>query len=259
MISLIKERKSRKNTETFLATSERYKVLKKLGEGSYGVAYLLFDKNTEQNVVLKRLKGKHLHLAGYEKFQQEISFLKKLQQFAVPKVLTDGMIGESPFYMMTYADGVTFEQAIFLQNRIFTIEETIYFTNKLLLIIQQIHLNGIVHRDLRIPNILLKDDELTIIDFGLASNIDWHTNTANIEDPKKIPHPISDLYAIGHFMLFLLYSSFEPTTKKGTTWQQELALPSPLQRFIERLLTINEPFTSCTEAIAELRQLQKEI
>ena len=30
------------------------------------------------------------------------------------------------------------------------------------------HSEGIIHRDLRIPNILMKENEISIIDFGLA-------------------------------------------------------------------------------------------
>lgn len=259
MIGLLKERKHRKRAATFFATNERYRLLQQLGEGSYGVAYLLYDHHTKQQVVLKRLKGKHLHTAGYAKFQQEIQFLTQLQHLPVPTLFAQGIIDQAPYYLMSYANGQTFEQAIFLQNKKFPIEATIQYATKLLGIVQNMHATGIVHRDLRIPNILLKENELTIIDFGLASLIDDHINITQIKDPKKIPHPISDLYAIGHFMLFLLYSTFEPTTKKGTTWQQELALPAQLQDYIERLLTIKPPFMSSTEALEALNQLQTDL
>ncbi|MEK4700949.1 hypothetical protein MKX47_15435 [Solibacillus sp. FSL R7-0668] len=77
-----------------------------------------------------------------------------------------------------------------------------------------------------------------------------------MELSQGLPHPLSDLYAVGHFMLFLLYSLYEPLAKKSTTWQQELQLPPALQHYIERLLTINTPFQDATEALQALHQLR---
>lgn len=94
-----------------------------------------------------------------------------------------------------------------------------------------------------------------MIDLGLATTIDPSFSLINLKDPKKAPHPVSDLYAVGHFMLFLLYSQYEPTTNKSTSWQQELKLPTPLQHFIERLLTIQQPFNNSEEALRELKKL----
>lgn len=66
---------------------------------------------------------------------------------------------------------------------------------------------------------------------------------------------MSDLYGVGHFMLFLLYSQYESNSKKSTTWQEELQLPAPLQRYIERLLTIKSPFQNTSEALNALNFL----
>ena len=115
------------------------------------------------------------------------------------------------------------------------------------------HEQGIVHRDLRIPNIILQNDKMTIIDFGLATKIDHSVRIDQIDNPKKAASPVSDLYALGHFMLFLLYSTYSPTSKKSRSWQEELALPTILQNYIEQLLMIQTPFPN---AIAAKKQLQ---
>lgn len=242
-------------TTRYIAEQTPFHFVRLLGEGAYGVTYLLQHPETQQYIVLKRLKAKHLTKKSRAKFQQEIVFLQQLRDLHVPRFMKQGMIEQSPFYTMSYVEGETFEQAIFSRNLRFSIEETIYFTQMLLTLVEQLHTAHVVHRDLRIPNIILKNGQLTIIDFGLATTIDLTFSLARMKDPKKAPHPVSDLYAVGHFMLFLLYSQYEPTTKRSKSWQQELQLPSELQTYIERLLTIQEPFSTAQKALHALQQL----
>lgn len=256
MIYYFKENNYRKRTEHYIQQNTDYELLTILGEGSYGVAYLLQHRKSKEHVVLKRLKANQLKPTSKQRFIQEMELLQELQHLPVPKFMASGFIGDTPYYLMSFINGYTFEKAIFEQQKTYSIKDTIVITLQLLSFIKQLHAKNIVHRDLRIPNILVADDELHIIDFGLASKIDAHYNLRDITNPKKAPHPFSDLYAVGHFMLFLLYSLYEPLAKKSTTWQQELQLPPPLQHYIERLLTINAPFQDATEALQALQQLK---
>lgn len=240
------------------ATLKRFSTdsLEKIGEGSYGIAYL--RQNAQQLTVIKRLKAKRLNKRHIVKFNQEIAFLQQLYHLPVPKIIEVGMIDDAPFYEMTYVLGHTFEQAIFDKHARYSLNEVFYYSKQLLQIVIRIHEQHIVHRDLRIPNILISNKQLTIIDFGLASSIDYTIEISSIRNPKKVKHPISDLFEIGHFMLFLLYSNYEVTSKKSTSWRQELQLPELVQHFIERLLMIAQPFESAQEAYNALIQIEKE-
>ncbi|MGM9945943.1 MAG: serine/threonine protein kinase [Lysinibacillus sp.] len=253
MISLLKESKYDRLLEHFIHTNTNYSILNKIGEGSYGIAYLLEHKETGEKTVLKRLKAKHRHTKNRLKFLQEVTFLKKLSPLPVPKVYMEGFIEELPFYIMEHVEGDTFEQAIFERHETFSIADTLTKTEELLDIMIVMHEQGIVHRDLRIPNIILQHNKITIIDFGLATNIDESVRIDQIDNPKKAASPVSDLYALGHFMLFLLYSTYSPSSRKSRAWQEELALPSILQNYIERLLMIQTPFLN---ALAAKQQLQ---
>ena len=255
MIYYFKNKVDHHRTLSYLSNSTPYNFVKVLGEGSYGVAYLLEHKTTKDQVVLKRLKAKHHNTHGLDKFHQEVEFIKQLSNCPVPSIIAQGLIKSSPFYIMSYVKGKTFEQTLFEDGITISKYEAFTTIETLLLIVKQMHEKQIVHRDLRIPNILLVDGQIHIIDFGLATKIDQEVSILNIKNPKKIAHPISDLYAIGHFLLFLLYSSYTPTTKKSSSWQQELQLPLERQQFIERLLTIGQPFLSCDEALEYLYKI----
>lgn len=259
MISLLKESKYDRLLEQFIHTNTSYAIINQIGEGSYGIAYLLEHKETGEKAVLKRLKAKHRHTKNRLKFLQEVTFLKILSSLPVPKVYMEGFIEELPFYIMEHVEGDTFEQAIFERHETFSIIDTLAKAEELLDIMIVMHEQGIVHRDLRIPNIILQNDKMTIIDFGLATKIDDPVRIDQIDNPKKAASPVSDLYALGHFMLFLLYSTYSATSRKSRAWQEELALPSILQYYIEQLLMIQTPFPNAMAAKMQLQLVKAEL
>jgi serine/threonine-protein kinase len=153
---------------------------------------------------------------------------------------------------MDYIDGYTFEHLIFKMGKKFSVHESLKIAKQLLEIVITIHNHGIVHRDLRIPNILLRDGELYIIDFGLACYMKDDIRLDTVNNPKKRENYTSDLYYIGHFLLYLLYSSYTHNGKKAQCWQDELQLPLPVQNYIEHLLLIQPAFPDTLTAYEAL-------
>lgn len=187
-----------------------------------------------------------------KKFQQEITILQQLGLPYIPSVLTQGTIQGAPFFIMDYVEGYTFEQAIFKEGKIFSASDSLQITKQLLRLVILIHQKGIVHRDLRIPNILINGETLSIIDFGLATCLNPNVDIRKVDNPKKAENHLSDLYFIGHFLLFLLYSDFTPSAKKERSWQEELQLPLEITEYIERLLLIGTPFVSAEDALQSI-------
>jgi len=236
----------------YLMEHPDYCFIKFLGYGSYGRAYLIKEVSSENLFVLKSLRPKHRHhQKTLRKFNQEIHILQHLSLPYVPSIRATGTIQNIPFFIMDYINGHTFEQLIFNENQKFTVSQSLLITQQLLEQIVLLHKHGIVHRDLRIPNILLVDQQLRIIDFGLAAPIK-KIEVATIRNPKRAENHISDLYFVGHFLLFLLYSSYTPTSKKGKSWQEELNLPVSVKNYLERLLWMKEPFHSAADALQSI-------
>ncbi len=65
-------------------------------------------------------------------------------------------------------------------------EESFIILKKLFRVVIKIHDKKIVHRDLRIPNILIKNETIYIIDFGLASYMNNDVLIEEIDNPKKV-------------------------------------------------------------------------
>lgn len=259
MFQFINDLKTNHLLKEFVAKETPFQIQNVLGNGSYGIAYLIVHKDTGVQYVLKRLRSKHRKEAHQIlKFKQEISMLKQLHHPNIPKIHFEGHFHDIPFYIMDYIDGHTFEQKIFNEGNTFSLVESFIILEKLFNVVISIHDQQIVHRDLRIPNILIKNDTIYIIDFGLASYIK-DNDILYIENPKKIEDPRSDLYYIGHFLLYLLYSNYSPTSRKERSWQEELQLSQEVVNYIERLLLIGPAFSSTKEALQSMPKLKQGI
>ncbi|MFJ7735822.1 serine/threonine protein kinase [Lysinibacillus sp. NPDC097287] len=247
-----REAKFDNEVQRYITKHSDFIFIKFLGYGSYGRTYLVEDVSSHKHYVLKCLRPKHRRSNKTKhKFMQEIQILEQLTLPFVPSIKMTGILLDMPYFVMDYVDGQTFEQLIFDDGQKFKITEALSITQQLLTQVISLHNKGIVHRDLRIPNILLVEGNLHIIDLGLATYMK-EVDFATIRNPKRAENHISDLYFVGHFLLFLLYSTYEPTSRKEKSWQEELSLPAEVVSYLERLLCINEPFQSAAEALQSL-------
>ncbi|MFG6495510.1 protein kinase [Fictibacillus sp. UD] len=231
----------------------RYKIKEVLGMGSYGITYIAVDIQTKEAIVLKQLRTTKAKTdSGLHSFQRESQMLKALQHQHVPKLLDEFQNEHGFFIAMEWINGDTFEDLIFRDQKTYSEEETIQLLVELLNIVENFHEKGIIHRDLRIPNIILRDGKLHIIDFGLAC----YVTDKEIQDPDDHPEKlrmreisvISDLFALGHFALFLLYSSYEPQSRKEKSWEEELDISQSLKTILRKMLQLDEPFHSVEKA-----------
>lgn len=235
--------------------NEKYVIKKLLGKGSYGFTYLVKDEEN-QNKVLKQLrKYKMLEKSGEESFKHEVTILRTLNDSSIPAFYDEFIENEKHFIVMEYKKGKTYEDLIFIENMTFSEEEALKELYDVLVLVKLFHDIGWVHRDLRIPNILKNEEEKYIIDFGLARFIKDDTSEQFDSLEKKLFREVSfksDFYALGHFLLFLLYSSFQPKTREKRSWEEELDITDHSKRILRKMLQLDEPY-------AEVNQIMKDI
>ena len=174
----------------------KYNIKRTIGEGRYGVCFLAnFEKG--EKVVIKKFK-QGIFNRNFKKNVYEAVILSKLKDNRIPELL--GIINQKGFYgfVLEYKSGFTVEDLLFKYKHKFTNEELFNIGFKLIKIIKYVHENGEVHRDIRIPNVLVDKEEVYLIDFGLAR---WVDNNRYFYD--------LDFSYLGEFLLYLLYSSFE--------------------------------------------------
>lgn len=230
--------------------NDRYEINCFLGRGSYGNSYLVFDHLKKEEVVLKILRShKKFFKPAKIGFEREQQILKKLNHRSFTKYFENGYYRNTPFFTMEYVNGKTFEQLIFEEEYKYSEKHAFQIGRELLKIISSLHQMGIVHRDIRIPNVMMDGIQLRLIDFGLARHFNPNESLPfHLDYIKKMIAPISDYYALGHFLLFLLYSNYEyDEEKKEKSWEEELELSEPARTMIRKLLVMDQPFQSCQE------------
>jgi serine/threonine protein kinase, bacterial len=259
----------------------RYKILRTLGEGSYGVAYLCQDANYGNRLcVLKRMQP----LRGGRKrtrsmYSLEVHMLASLNHIAIPKLYESFRYYGYYCFTMEYAEGVSLETLLFEQEKVFTELESLSLISRLLEVVAYVHSQGIVHRDLRIANVIIHDRSIRLIDFGLARRFSGAQDMPPADDVfdddpmekliRRRLHPTGDFYALGHLLLFLLYSAYPAAGEEEDQdvvqgWETELSGIHPhTRRLLHRLLLVEQPYGNVAEVqddVAEaISALQTEV
>ncbi|MGD7024835.1 protein kinase family protein [Rossellomorea vietnamensis] len=226
--------------------NERYSILHFIGQGSYGQVYLASDKKKHEIVVVKRnrkRKGKNCEGMLIE----EAETLSKLDHPSIPKKIDLFQERENVYLVMEHIQGVNFEDLILNEACIYSEKESLSILMQVTSIVQYLHESQCIHRDLRLPNIIINEKGIHVIDFGLAVfGEKSHTQSLPDETSEKDlfrEHSYkSDYYALGHFLLFLLYSNFQPDSKQERSWEEELTITEDTRKLIRRMLRTEEAY-----------------
>ena len=231
--------------------NDRYQVILHLGSGGFGHSYLVVDQHTNCRIVLKALRlHRRVTSSGRKAFEYEKELLKSITHPGFPKYLHTGKFKRIPFYTMEFVDGKNFEQLIFDEQKRYSELEAFKIANKLLSLIEYLHSKEIIHRDIRIPNVIANDKNLWLIDLGLAIEKCGAPNKMgkNNSSRKKQMNNRADFYLLGHFLLFLLYSNFAfAEGSKERSWEQELNISQQSRHIIRKLLETEAPYQNCAE------------
>jgi len=197
--------------------SERYRIEKQLGRGGFGVVYLARDTHLhDKPVVVKILLEKLEHNEWFQKkFREECKALARINHPGVVGVLDQGLAPDGkPYLAMDFVRGVTLGEA--LARGQMELDRVAHLIRQIGQALESAHEQGIYHRDLKPPNIILRDlgggEELpVIIDFGVATVKDATTTTSGVH-PTRVagsypymapeqylgrPEAASDIFALG--------------------------------------------------------------
>jgi serine/threonine protein kinase len=143
----------------------RYRVERTLGSGGMAVVYLAHDEQLHRRVAIKVLAE---HLAGDDSFRarflQESKLAGRLSHPNVVQVYDAGETEGSPYIVMEYVPGDTIAQRGKLSY-----QDAVPLALQACSGLQHAHAAGLVHRDVKPANLLVREDDvLKIADFGIA-------------------------------------------------------------------------------------------
>ena len=152
--------------------TDRYTVERKLGRGGMATVYLAHDTVLDRPVALKVLAE---HLADDEQFRER--FLREARlaaKFAHPNVVQVYDVDEDergPFIVMEYVEGDTVADELHRRGRL-PPAEAVGIGVQVCAALEAAHAAGLVHRDIKPQNILLRPDgRVKVADFGIARSL----------------------------------------------------------------------------------------
>lgn len=175
------------------SSNSKYKILKKLGNGGNGTAYLALCINGCNRGVYFVIKFfyKIDKKDRLERFNREKEFLKGCNHPSIIKIYEDGVHKvneeEYPYYVMEYMTK-TLQQEI--DRGRLPLEKAFMYTTQLLSALEYMQSQNIIHRDIKPENIFIKGNSVILGDFGLLKKIDTNFNSTKeeVESDKEYLH-----------------------------------------------------------------------
>ena len=143
---------------------DKYKTIKKLGEGSFGKVYKA-EYNGEYYALKFESRARNKSL-----LEMESTIMAYLQGPNIPFIKSFGYSGDYNLLVMQYMDKSL--EDIFHIRKTFSIKTTAMIGFQLIGVLHFIHDKNFIHRDVKPDNCVIGSDELNenlyLIDFGLA-------------------------------------------------------------------------------------------
>jgi len=270
----------------------RYRVIRPLGEGGFGAAYLVEDQRLGRQCVAK---ASTMHdTAHRQQFEQEARMLADLNHRNLPEIYDYFFDQDCPYLVMQYIEGTTLDRLKEGRSAPFEVSQVLRWASDLLDAL--IYLHGqdppVIHRDVKPSNVCIAPaGKAILLDFGIARRLsDTSTRTGaqahsmhyspieqylasevsswsvikqcldELQAAGVHTGPYSDVYSLGatlYFVLTLLDPPDACLRHLGEKPRPIQALnpdaPAFLVEAIERAMVV-DPRGRCQSA-AELRQL----
>lgn len=167
----------------------KYTIEKELGRGRFGITYLVKNRNSDR-LVIKTLNDDLLQsLSQPERARLENMFysealkLQKCHHQHVVQIIELFKEGEYPCLVMEYLGEDSLAN---LRPAILSEQDALRYIQQIGEALIVVHNNGLIHRDVRPENILLRKRdgnlEAVLIDFGLALDFDYILTTSRTQE-----------------------------------------------------------------------------
>jgi len=266
---------------------QRYKLVRILGAGGFGQTYLADDvqQSSHPQYVVKQLRpasqDKNFLSVARRLFDTEAKILEKLGDHTQIPTLIDFFEEDSEFYLVQeFIDGHSLEAEI-KQTEQFSEEQAIALLQAVLPILDFIHENHVVHRDLKPDNLIRRKDsnEMVLIDFGAVKEIRTHLITGEktgltigigtqgytpSEQLSGKPRYSSDIYALGMTAIHAL-TGRPPTDlpeamgSLDPQWQEYTSVSPGLKILLGKMTRhyIHQRYQTVSEVLHDLNRLEE--
>jgi serine/threonine protein kinase len=183
----------------------KYKLIKKINEGSFGTIFKAENIRTKEMVAIK-FENKSEQMKSLKNEARIYQYLGKLNGF--PQLKTFGTTGEFNYLVMDLL-GCSLTNIIKKHKQI-SLNTTLVWGIQIIQRIQSLHNNCLLHRDIKPSNFVFGNEDNTnklfLIDLGFAKRYDY--NGIHIEE-KHINHIVGSL----NFVSINVHKHIEPSRR----------------------------------------------
>jgi len=149
---------------------ERYRIVRKIGKGAFGVVVLVQDQMVDEEIVLKFLNPQ---MASddtvIQRFVHELRYARKITNENVIRLYDFITFGKSYAISMEYFDSHSFSFEL-KSTKSLNKKHGLHIFNDICSGVKAAHNVDVVHRDIKPANILINDSKVVkVCDFGLAA------------------------------------------------------------------------------------------
>ena len=205
----------------------RYLLVSEIGRGGMGRVFQAEDRELGEPVAIKTLVTVGSDGSDSDRLLRELQICRKITHSNVVRVFDLGRFDGGIFITMEFLRGETLDKALRAATGGMPLAQVRDVLRQILSGLQEAHRLKVVHRDLKPSNILLAEERLKILDFGIArmegGEVDLTIPGEVLGSPKYMsPEQIqgepldgrSDLYSLG-VLTFAMLTGREPFTGKS--------------------------------------------
>ena len=199
----------------------RFRLLEKVGAGSFGSVYRAFDPDLDREIAIKILHRSIDDSLLKERLLKEGRALAKVRHSNVVSVFGVESYVDHVGLCMEFIRGETLETEIQTRGT-FSESQTVEVGKAICQALSAVHRAGFVHRDVKARNIMRERDtgRIVLMDFGTGREIDQEltsggigiAGTAIYMAPEVLAgqpaSPCSDVYSVGVLLYYLLTAAY---------------------------------------------------
>ena len=232
--------------------SNDYQLVRSLGQGAFGITYLaemrsrnaygsadvivyvavkeffMHEINGRRDTFVTSGSKQGLYDKYKKKFINEAKNLSKLKHDNIIKVIETFEANNTVYYSMEFIDGGSLDEYIAQKGKL-SENETLRLAAQIVEALSFMHTQKMLHLDLKPSNIMMRDGEVVLIDFGLSKQFDDDGNPEssttigggtpgyapveqmNFNGDYKNSVPVTmDIYALGATMFKMLLGHKPP-------------------------------------------------
>ncbi|XP_050766413.1 serine/threonine-protein kinase Nek5 [Gymnogyps californianus] len=161
---------------------DKYEIIKKIGEGSFGKIFLAKGKVDNEQCVIKEINLTKMPVKEKEASQKEVILLAKMKHANIVTFYASLQEKNKLYIVMEYCDGGDLMKRINMQQGVlFDEDQILSWFVQISLGLKHIHDKKILHRDVKAQNIFLSNNGnvAKLGDFGIARQLNSTTEFAH--------------------------------------------------------------------------------